>query len=278
MIVRQIFVWKPKICDQSSQLAVAERDQGLLRITKPGGGLDHRIEHGLQIEGRAADDLQHVAGRGLVFQRFLKVGRAGLQRAIRLGAGDRDHRLLGEGLQQFDLTVGEATLLAAAMAIAPMTASPRSIGVVTHRLAVMPPQRWAQSGSDSMSSMRMIRRSRIRPKVRPAVGTIGNCRNVCRSAHAGSSLTPVAARQMNHRSVESYTVAVIRVARFARRARRSDRTPAEDRRARPTSPSARRWWRPDARSARRIRYCAEPAPRRAHSCGVSSCRSSAMAR
>ena len=27
--------------------------------------------------------------------------------AIRLGAGDRDHRLLGEGLQQFDLAIGE---------------------------------------------------------------------------------------------------------------------------------------------------------------------------
>ena len=89
-------------------LALAAVDHGLIGIAKPGGGLDHRIQHRLQIEGRAADDLQHVAGRGLVFQRFLKIGRAGLQRAIRLGAADRDHRLLGEGLQQFDLAVGEA--------------------------------------------------------------------------------------------------------------------------------------------------------------------------
>ena len=36
----------------------------------------------------------------------------------------------------------------------------------------------------------------------------------------------------------------------------SDRTQAADRPARLTSPSARRWWRPDARSARRIRCCA----------------------
>ena len=37
-------------------------------IAKPRGGFDQRIEHRLQIEGRAADDLQHVAGRSLVFQ------------------------------------------------------------------------------------------------------------------------------------------------------------------------------------------------------------------
>ena len=45
---------------------------------------------------------------------------AGLQRAIRLGAADGDHRLLGEGFQQFDLAVGEAARLATADAIAPI--------------------------------------------------------------------------------------------------------------------------------------------------------------
>jgi hypothetical protein len=28
--------------------------------------MDERIEHGLQIEGRAADDLEHVGGGGLL--------------------------------------------------------------------------------------------------------------------------------------------------------------------------------------------------------------------
>src|SRR4051812_4997821 len=37
------------------------------------GGFDERVEHGLQVEGRAADDLQHIAGRGLVFERFLQI-------------------------------------------------------------------------------------------------------------------------------------------------------------------------------------------------------------
>ena len=31
---------------------------------------DQRIEHRLQIEGRAADDLEHVGGGGLLLQRL----------------------------------------------------------------------------------------------------------------------------------------------------------------------------------------------------------------
>jgi len=38
--------------------------------TESGGRLDQRVEHRLQIEGRAADDLQHVGGRGLLLQRL----------------------------------------------------------------------------------------------------------------------------------------------------------------------------------------------------------------
>ena len=32
--------------------------------------IDQRVEHGLQIEGRAADDLEHVGGGGLLLQQF----------------------------------------------------------------------------------------------------------------------------------------------------------------------------------------------------------------
>jgi hypothetical protein len=77
------------------------------------GRLDERLQNRLQIEGRAADDLQHIAGRGLVFERFLKVSGPLVQFTIGLGAGDGDHRLLGEGLQQLDLAVGEAAALSA---------------------------------------------------------------------------------------------------------------------------------------------------------------------
>jgi hypothetical protein len=61
----------------------------------------------LKIEGRAADDLQHVAGRGLVLERFLQVAGALLQLAEQPRILHRDHRLRGEILQQRDLLLGE---------------------------------------------------------------------------------------------------------------------------------------------------------------------------
>src|SRR5260370_39928344 len=36
---------------------------------------DYRFQHRLQIERRAADDLEHIAGRGLVFERFFEIAR-----------------------------------------------------------------------------------------------------------------------------------------------------------------------------------------------------------
>ena len=44
-----------------------------IRLAKLSGGLDQRIEHRLQIERRAADDLEHVGGRGLLLQRFAEI-------------------------------------------------------------------------------------------------------------------------------------------------------------------------------------------------------------
>jgi hypothetical protein len=44
----------------------------------------------LQIKGRAADDLEHVAGRGLVFERLLQV-------VSRDNSPDRVKRLAGAG-------------------------------------------------------------------------------------------------------------------------------------------------------------------------------------
>ena len=89
-------------------LAVAYCDRRGIGAAKPGGCFDHCVQHRLHIGGRAADDLEHVAGRGLVFEQLLEVAGALLQFAIGLGAGDGDDSLLGEGLQQCDLAVGEA--------------------------------------------------------------------------------------------------------------------------------------------------------------------------
>ena len=39
-----------------------------VRLAKSRGRFDQRVEHGLQIEGRAADDLEHIGGGGLLLQ------------------------------------------------------------------------------------------------------------------------------------------------------------------------------------------------------------------
>ena len=41
-----------------------------IRLAQVGGGLDQRVEYGLEIEGRAADDLEHVGGGGLLLQQI----------------------------------------------------------------------------------------------------------------------------------------------------------------------------------------------------------------
>ena len=81
----------------------------------------------MDIDGRAADDLEHVAGRGLVFERFLEVAGAVLQFASSR-ASDRDDRLVGEGSHQFDLPVGEPLDLFRERPIVPITAPSRSSG------------------------------------------------------------------------------------------------------------------------------------------------------
>ena len=81
------------------------KDHRPFSFAEPNGGLGHRIEHGLQIERRAADDLQHVGGRGLLLQRFGQVARARLHLVEQPHVLDRDHGLVGEGLDEFDLAL-----------------------------------------------------------------------------------------------------------------------------------------------------------------------------
>ena len=58
----------------------------------------------MQIERRAADDLQHVGGRRLLLKRFLEIARLRLHLIEQARVFDRDDGLVGEGLDKFDLT------------------------------------------------------------------------------------------------------------------------------------------------------------------------------
>jgi hypothetical protein len=69
-------------------------------VAQPHRGFNQRVEHRLQIEGRAADHLEHVGGRRLLLQRL-----AQLVEQARVLYGDDG--LLSEVAQELDMLVAE---------------------------------------------------------------------------------------------------------------------------------------------------------------------------
>jgi len=57
----------------SEKFTLTLEQKGMISLAQPRRRLDERIEHGLQIEGRAADDLEHVGGGGLLLQRLAQL-------------------------------------------------------------------------------------------------------------------------------------------------------------------------------------------------------------
>jgi hypothetical protein len=80
-----------------------------IRFAQSRGRLDKRIEHRLQIECRAADNLEHVGRGGLLLQRFTQIVRALTQLVEQPSILDGDDGLAGEIGEQGDLLVGERT-------------------------------------------------------------------------------------------------------------------------------------------------------------------------
>ena len=84
-------------------VAVTLEQPGMVGLAQPGDRFHQRIEHGLQIEGRAADHLQHVGGGGLLLQRLLQVIGARLNLVEQPHVLDGDQRLIRKGRNQIDL-------------------------------------------------------------------------------------------------------------------------------------------------------------------------------
>src|SRR5882762_3890183 len=78
-----------------------------ISLAKSCRSLDQILQHWFELRIRTADDLQHVAGRGLVFQRFLEIPGAVARLGDQPRVLHRDDRLRGEVLQQRDLLVSE---------------------------------------------------------------------------------------------------------------------------------------------------------------------------
>ena len=84
----------------SQKLTVEAEDERAFGRAQPDRVLGQRLEDRLEIERGAADHLEQLAGRRLPLERLLGL----VEQAHVL---DRDHRLVGEGLEQLDVPVGE---------------------------------------------------------------------------------------------------------------------------------------------------------------------------
>ena len=52
---------------------LVEVDAGLIGVAQTDGGSGDSLKHGSEVEGRSANNFQHLARRGLVFQRFFEI-------------------------------------------------------------------------------------------------------------------------------------------------------------------------------------------------------------
>src|SRR5262245_16836507 len=67
-------IWRVAVDrDQIVSVPLLTRDGGHIRFTKVRRRLGEGVEHGLQIERRAADDLENIGGGGLLLQRFAQL-------------------------------------------------------------------------------------------------------------------------------------------------------------------------------------------------------------
>ena len=109
-------------------ITLASRNMPRFRIAQARSRSDQRVEHWLEVKSGTADGLEHIARRGLVFERLFEIMRAGLQFAKQPRVLHRDDRLIGKGAHQLDLPLGERLDPPRLRLIVPSTAPSRSSG------------------------------------------------------------------------------------------------------------------------------------------------------
>src|SRR5712691_1537725 len=90
--------------DMMDQLAVELIERAEEPVAQPHGASDDRVEDRLHVGLRSADDAQDLGRRRLLFQRFGEVSVADLELLEEPDVLDGDDRLVGEGLEEGDLS------------------------------------------------------------------------------------------------------------------------------------------------------------------------------
>src|SRR4029450_11575090 len=90
------------LCNEVEKCAVETLDRNKHSIAEPGRTLRDRIEDGLHVGRRAADDAQNLARRRLTLQRLGELAVARLHLCEQPHVLDRDDGLIAERLEQRD--------------------------------------------------------------------------------------------------------------------------------------------------------------------------------
>ena len=73
--------------DPVKKIALALEHPGMVRTAQPRRRFAHCIKHALQIEFRAADDLEHVSGGGLLLPRLRQFVGKSADFSLQIGKG-----------------------------------------------------------------------------------------------------------------------------------------------------------------------------------------------
>ena len=99
--------------DERESVAVPAVDGGVERFAQPGRALRDGVEHGLDVGWRARDGSQDLGGGGLLLEGLGEIAVARLDLGEQAHVLDRDHGLIGEGLEQGKVAVRERIHLGA---------------------------------------------------------------------------------------------------------------------------------------------------------------------
>src|SRR5216683_2119077 len=93
--------------DRTKNIAFTDEEQEVVGATKPGRAGDQRLEDGLHVRRRAADDAQDLSRRRLLLEGLGEVAVPHLQLLEQADVFDGDDRLVGKRLKQGDLSSRE---------------------------------------------------------------------------------------------------------------------------------------------------------------------------
>src|SRR5262249_56093212 len=93
--------------DDSEDVPIETIDERTFRLAQPDRVLGQGLENRLQIEGRASDHLEQLAGGRLLLERDAEFAVTGLQLREQPHVLDGNDRLIGEGLEKGNLSVTE---------------------------------------------------------------------------------------------------------------------------------------------------------------------------